>query len=54
MEPPKTRRLSRLLNCGTILALAGFAVFVVLAIALVQILCHGPGGAGAGSLRFPG
>jgi hypothetical protein len=38
-----------------VLALAGFAVFVVLGIALAQILCYGPGGAGTGgSFRFPG
>lgn len=44
----------RWLNCGTLLALAGLAVFVVLGLALAQILCHGPGGAGGGSLRYPG
>lgn len=46
--------VSRFLNCGTLLALAGFCVFVFLGIVLVQMLCHGPGGAGVGSLRYPG
>lgn len=41
-------------NCGTLLALAGFGVFVVLGIALVQILCYGPGGMGQSSLKYPG
>ncbi|HUP00483.1 MAG TPA: hypothetical protein VM737_03055 [Gemmatimonadota bacterium] len=42
------------MNCGTLLALAGVAVFVVLGYVLAQILCYGPGGAGAGSMRYPG
>ncbi|CAN5235596.1 MAG: hypothetical protein H0W36_00960 [Gemmatimonadetes bacterium] len=47
--------LSRYINCGTVLAFLGFSVFVVLGIALAQILCYGPGGAGTGgSLRYPG
>lgn len=36
------------LNCGTLLAVAGVLVFVVLAIVLVQILCWGPGGLAPG------
>lgn len=43
-DPGAPTRLPAWLNCGTILALLGVAVFVVLAIVLVQILCHGPGG----------
>jgi hypothetical protein len=46
--------IPRWINCGTLLAVAGFGVFLVLAIALIQILCLGPGGAGTGSLRYPG
>ncbi len=42
------------LNCGTVLALAGGLVFLALGIVLLQILCHGPGGMGAGSMRYPG
>ncbi|MBW3660260.1 MAG: hypothetical protein KY397_01325 [Gemmatimonadetes bacterium] len=37
-------RLSDYVNCGTLLALLGVAVFVILAIVLVQMLCHGPAG----------
>ena len=46
--------MSRYLNCGTLMALAGLGVFALLGYALFQILCYGPGGAGAGSLRYPG
>jgi hypothetical protein len=48
--------VSRWLNCGTLLALLGVLVFVILGIALFQILCYGPGGAapGSGWMRFPG
>lgn len=42
------------LNCGTLLALAGFAVFVLLGIVLGQMLCYGPGGMGEGSLKHLG
>lgn len=38
------------INCGTLLALAGFGVFVILGIVLFQILCYGPGGVGGSSL----
>lgn len=43
------------LNCGTLLALAGFCVFAVLGLVLAQVLCYGPGGmdAGAGAMRAP-
>ncbi len=47
-------RAPRWLNCGVALGVLGFLVFVVLGIALAQILCHGPGGAGTSSLRYPG
>jgi hypothetical protein len=36
------------------MALGGLLVFVLLGLILGQILCYGPGGAGQGSLRFPG
>jgi hypothetical protein len=42
------------LNCGTLFALAGFAVFVLFGAVLVQMLCHGPGGMGEGSLKHLG
>lgn len=45
---------ARWLNCGTLLALAGFGVFLILAIVLFQILCYGPGGLAGGSLLRPG
>lgn len=48
------RRLPAWINCGTLLAAAGLLVFVTLAIALLQILCYGPGGAGTSSLEYPG
>lgn len=35
----------RFVNCGTLLALLGLGVFVLLGYVLIQILCHGPGGA---------
>ncbi|MGH7565140.1 MAG: hypothetical protein ACREK5_12070 [Gemmatimonadota bacterium] len=35
----------RFVNCGTVLALFGLGVFVLLGYVLLQILCHGPGGA---------
>ena len=35
----------RFVNCGVLMALAGLAVFAVLGWVLIQILCHGPGGA---------
>ncbi|MGH7559217.1 MAG: hypothetical protein ACREMD_15830 [Gemmatimonadota bacterium] len=43
----------RFLNCGTLLALFGVAVFALLGFVLSQILCHGPGGA-VPIPRFPG
>lgn len=46
-------RLPSWLNCGTAAALAGFAVFVLLAWILLQILCHGPGAANS-SLEYTG
>lgn len=47
--------MSRWLNCGTLLALLGVLVFVILGIALFQILCYGPAGEpGSGWMRFPG
>lgn len=46
--------LSRYLNCGTLLSLVGVGVFLILGYILAQILCFGPGGAGTGSLRYPG
>jgi len=47
--------VSRWINCGTLLALLGVVVFVILGIALFQILCHGPAGEpGGGWMRFPG
>lgn len=47
-------RLPSWLNCGTLAALAGFFVFVILAYVLVQILCYGPGGAAQSSFEYPG
>lgn len=41
---PGASRLPGWINCGTLLALFGVLVFVVLAVILVQILCYGPGG----------
>ncbi|MEJ2151938.1 MAG: hypothetical protein P8Y29_03050 [Gemmatimonadota bacterium] len=46
--------MSRYVNCGTLMALAGLGVFALLGYALFQILCYGAGGAGVGSLRYPG
>lgn len=37
-------RLPDSVNCGTLLAMLGVVVFVILAIVLVQMLCYGPGG----------
>jgi ABC-type antimicrobial peptide transport system permease subunit len=46
--------VSRWLNCGTLLALLGVLVFVILGIAVFQILCHGAAGEpGSGWMRFP-
>lgn len=37
-------RITDYVNCGTVLAFLGVLVFLGLAIVLVQMLCHGPGG----------
>jgi hypothetical protein len=36
------------------MALAGLGVFALLGNPFFQILCYGAGGAGVGSLRYPG
>lgn len=48
------RRWPGWINCGTLLGLLGLVVFAILAVVLLQILCHGPGGAGTSSMRYPG
>ena len=52
-DPHGERGRYRFLNCGTLLALLGLGVFALLAYILIQILCHGPGGA-APVPRYPG
>ena len=44
----------RFINCGTVMAVAGFLVFALLGYVVVQFLCYGMGGAAGGSMRFPG
>lgn len=38
------------LNCGTVMAGLGFALFAFFGAILVQMMCEGSGGAGASSL----
>lgn len=44
----------RWLNCGTVMAGLGFAVFAFFGAILLRMLCEGTGGATASSLPLPG
>ena len=44
--------MPRWFNCGTLLALAGLAVFALLGFAATQMVCYGPGGADPAARRY--